>query len=363
MSLKKIDENKYLIDVRRGRKGKRYREVFHGSEKEAEIYERNVKKELGIQKVFERLTTGALYAEYIDYVKVHRGKKTYDLKKITFETPGRLLDTFGNMFIDAIPYFMFTKYKERRLEEIKISKVANKGGLRMINVELLALQGLATWAATPKEKGGPGYLDPGFTLKIEKLPYRRPLPDPPEKKETLLMISKMEPFWLALYLLIYHCGLRKDEAVHLCLFDLHLPDNGGPGYVKVRGKGGKERFTPISRLLGSVLEKHVEKIREANPAEKNPLLFPSPKTGGILVDIKKAIDRAKTKAGINKRITPHLLRHAFATHTLEEIGDLRTVQELLGHSDIGTTQIYTHVAKKIKQRAISQVFDKDELPK
>lgn len=98
---------------------------------------------------------------------------------------------------------MVTKYKERYLEENKVSRVANKGGSRMINVELLFLQGLCTRVVTPKDEGGPGYLSAGFSLNIEKLNYKRPPRDLPSKQETLLVISKMEPFWLVLYFLIY----------------------------------------------------------------------------------------------------------------------------------------------------------------
>ena len=85
---------------------------------------------------------------------------------------------------------------------------------------------------------------------------------------------------------------------------------------------------------------------------KGPLLFPSRKTGKPLTDIRKPIQTAMKHAGITDKITPHMFRHSFATHLLEADQDLRTIQELLGHAAIGTTQIYTHVAMDRRQAAV-----------
>jgi integrase/recombinase XerD len=124
------------------------------------------------------------------------------------------------------------------------------------------------------------------------------------------------------------------------------------GVVRVMGKGGKERLVPLGETALDWLERY---LREARPqlliAGQGDELFPSPRGGAISRQaFWYAIKRYAAIAGISKPISPHTLRHAFATHLLNHGADLRVVQLLLGHSDISTTQIYTHVAKeRLKQ--------------
>jgi integrase/recombinase XerD len=148
--------------------------------------------------------------------------------------------------------------------------------------------------------------------------------------------------------LLYATGLRVSELVNLKLGQI----NREQGVVRVLGKGGKERLVPLGESALDWLDRY---LREARPrlrvAGSGDALFPSPRSGAISRQaFWYAIKRYATIAGISKPISPHSLRHAFATHLLNHGADLRVVQLLLGHSDISTTQIYTHVAReRLKQ--------------
>jgi len=147
---------------------------------------------------------------------------------------------------------------------------------------------------------------------------------------------------------IYATGLRVSELVSLKLGQINYQQ----GVVRIMGKGGKERLVPLGESALDWLQRY---LREARPqllaAGHGDTLFPSPRGGALSRQaFWYAIKRYAAIAGISKSISPHTLRHAFATHLLNHGADLRVVQLLLGHSDISTTQIYTHVAKeRLKQ--------------
>lgn len=148
--------------------------------------------------------------------------------------------------------------------------------------------------------------------------------------------------------LIYATGLRVSELVNLKLGQINYQQ----GVVRVMGKGSKERLVPLGESALDWLQRY---LRDARPqllaTGHGDALFPSPRGGSLSRQaFWYAIKRYATVAGISKSISPHSLRHAFATHLLNHGADLRVVQLLLGHSDISTTQIYTHVAKeRLKQ--------------
>ena len=145
--------------------------------------------------------------------------------------------------------------------------------------------------------------------------------------------------------LAYASGLRISELTALPLAALARD----PAYLIVKGKGGKERLAPLNDAARAAVKAYLEVRRGFLPKgdAANPWLFPSRSKAGRLTPRRFAqlLDEAAADAGIDPaRVSPHVLRHAFATHLLEGGADLRVVQKLLGHADIATTQIYTHVA-------------------
>lgn len=145
--------------------------------------------------------------------------------------------------------------------------------------------------------------------------------------------------------LAYASGLRISELTALPLAALARD----PAYLIVKGKGGKERLAPLNDAARAAVKAYLEVRPRFLPKgdKANPWLFPSRGKAGRLTPRRFAqvLDEAAADAGIDpERVSPHVLRHAFATHLLEGGADLRVVQKLLGHADIGTTQIYTHVA-------------------
>ncbi|WP_420843288.1 site-specific tyrosine recombinase XerD [Levilactobacillus senmaizukei] len=148
----------------------------------------------------------------------------------------------------------------------------------------------------------------------------------------------------ALLEVLYATGLRVSELVHLKLADLHLE----MGLIQTLGKGDKERIIPIGDVAGDWINRYLQQVRPQLLKQRtSPYLFLNAHGSGLSRQaIWQKIKQYVRVAGIKKDVTPHTLRHSFATHILENGADLRVVQELLGHADITTTQIYTHISKQ-----------------
>ena len=149
--------------------------------------------------------------------------------------------------------------------------------------------------------------------------------------------------------LFYSCGLRVSELINLKISDLYFDDE----VIRVLGKGSKQRIIPIGSSAVEWITEYLKKVRpslEKKLKSENIIFLNKRGTKLSRMGIWKIVDRYVKEAGIEKEFHPHTFRHSFATHLLEGGADLRAVQEMLGHADISTTQIYTHIDKDfIKQ--------------
>ncbi|KVX01370.1 site-specific tyrosine recombinase XerD [Shewanella frigidimarina] len=198
--------------------------------------------------------------------------------------------------------------------------------------------------------------DPTALLKSPKLV--RQLPDTLSEAQIDNLLSEpnidepIEHRDKAMLELLYATGLRVTELVSLTMEQISLRQ----GLVRVMGKGGKERLVPLGELAITAVEQYIKFARaELLSMKQSDVLFPSRR--GQMMTRQTFWHRIKlyaARAGIQCHLSPHTLRHAFATHLLNHGADLRVVQLLLGHSDLSTTQIYTHVAKVRLQQLHSQ---------
>lgn len=144
--------------------------------------------------------------------------------------------------------------------------------------------------------------------------------------------------------ILYACGLRVSEAADLTLGSINFDEN----VIRAYGKGARERIVPIGRTAVNFLKKYLAEVRPVllKDTSENALFLSHRGKKLDRVRIWSVVKEAASLAGIQKNIHPHTLRHSFASHLLENGADLRVIQEMLGHADITTTQIYTHVDKR-----------------
>lgn len=172
----------------------------------------------------------------------------------------------------------------------------------------------------------------------------RPLPDTLTVEEIDRLIGSIDPATKkglrdrAILELLYSCGLRVTELCDLKIGDLFF----GEGYIRVTGKGDKQRLVPVSDIARDRIQLYLETRHSARSGD-DTLFLNNRGTRLTRVMIFTIIRQAATRAGIDKHISPHTFRHSFATHLLEGGANIRQVQELLGHENILTTEIYTHL--------------------
>jgi len=189
-------------------------------------------------------------------------------------------------------------------------------------------------------------LDNDVTQNIKRPRRERKIPSVLTKEEVRAIFNSAPTKKSKLIIwMIYACGFRVSEMINLKILDINFDEK--IGYVR-QAKGNKDRMFNIPEFLMKKLKKQSEQQQEKG----EEYLFTGPK--GRLSDrnIQKIVRATAKKSGIKKKVSPHTLRHSFATHLLENGTDIRKIQELLGHADLSTTQIYTHVSteelKKIK---------------
>lgn len=210
---------------------------------------------------------------------------------------------------------------------------------------LSSLRGFYNWAQEEK------YITQNPILLFENPRQNRTIPVVLSEKEVqriLDVIPMNEQFSTrdkAIIELLYACGLRVSEACELKLSLLRIKD----GYIIVTGKGNKQRLVPIHKEAIKYLELYLEHERPNTKPKTNDsdTVFLSNRGGSLTrQSIFMKLKRFAALAGIKKNISPHTMRHSFATHLIERGADLRVVQQLLGHESITTTEIYTHISAK-----------------
>jgi integrase/recombinase XerD len=276
--------------------------------------------------------------QFLDYLLLERGlaKNTLssyarDLNKFASFLGKRRIQSFENVKKSDITDFMLFQ-RDRGLSPNSIARglAAMKVFFRFLAREGFLKNDIASVIETPKLwKHLPESLSPG---EVDKLLAA------PELRDWMGIRDK------ACLELMYATGFRVSELVNLNVQDVNLD----LGVIKCVGKGSKERIVPLGKKAKAAVKRYIDKAR--------PRLIKSNTKGGLFLSrlgrkmsrqmLWKIIKRYARKARVSKDIKPHTLRHSFATHLLERGADLRIVQELLGHSNISTTQIYTHINKE-----------------
>lgn len=204
-------------------------------------------------------------------------------------------------------------------------------------------------------------VNPMITLESPKKPQRLPKSMNIDQVEQLIQSPDIQsPVGLrdrAILEVLYATGLRVSELIHLRMDQLHLD----LGFIQTVGKGNKERLVPLGDEAIYWLRLYIETIRPTfirNNRQGNEIEVFLTQRGKSFTrqGIWKNLKKYTQQIGMDENISPHMLRHSFATHLLENGADLRMVQELLGHSDISTTQIYTHVSKYRLQEVYRKNF-------
>ena len=282
-------------------------------------------------------TTLSLHVgDFINFASVEKGlaKNSLiayetDLKKYVAFLTDQKINDLSKVNRTHINQFLFHE-KERKQEPSSIART-------LVAVKLLHRFLL-------KE----GYLKEDITSVLDSPKLWKHLPTflTQKEMETILNIPNLRtPIGIrdrAILELLYATGVRVSELVNLKLTDLNLDS----GFLKCLGKGGKERIVPLGRRAKESIERYLNKVRLS--ITKSEYLFLGSKKAKERLSrqaVWQLIKAYALKARIKKKITPHTFRHSFATHLLEGGADLRIVQELLGHTDISTTQIYTHVSR------------------
>ena len=268
-----------------------------------------------------------IIGEYLEYLELEKGlaQNTLDAYRRDLSEFAKNIDNIDSVNRMTINGFIRTLREKKLAPTSVIRKIAS-------------IRGFFKWAYS----SGIIKQNPASTLEQPKVPQRLPKVITIKEVEELLH-ENLTPLEHVIMELLYSCGLRVSELVNLKLTDIDLASK----YVRCFGKGSKERIIPMGEIAKQVIKEYLPErdllLKKYNLSTKRLFVLPN----GRLInrqDVYNLIhERGKL---IHKNISPHTLRHSFATHLLENGADLRVVQELLGHSDVSTTQLYTHISKK-----------------
>jgi integrase/recombinase XerD len=276
-----------------------------------------------------------LVEKFLNYLSVERGLSQNtlsaygsDLKKyIAFLRKSRIRTLAKTTKHEIITYLLELKNKGLAPTSVARSLVSLKVFYRFLAQE--------------------NYLAADPTLNLESPKVWSKLPETLSSQEVETLLAKPDPANLlglrdkAALELLYATGVRVSELINLKIADVNLE----VGYVRCLGKGKKERIVPLGSFAQESLKNYLDKGRKTLLKGKDTQEIFVNRSGRTMTrqGFWKILKKYAKSVGLEKKITPHVLRHSFATHLLERGADLRSVQEMLGHSNISTTQIYTHV--------------------
>ncbi len=280
----------------------------------------------------------ALLTRYLNHLLIERG-----VAQNTLEAYGR----------DLRRYFQFLQQKDiTDLQEVKpeviieyLVQIKGEGlSANSMNRALAALRGLYKFLIQEKIIGQ----SPLVNIELAKVWMRLPDTISKEEMNTILIQPGNETATAmrdtAMLELLYATGIRVSELINLTMNSI----NWQVGFLVVMGKGSKERIVPIGKTAYDCARLYVDKARPQFMQKKiTDVLFLN-RFGAKFTrqGLWKIVARYAQKAGLQKKVHPHTFRHSFASHLLEGGADLRTVQVMLGHADISTTQIYTHITRE-----------------
>ena len=276
-------------------------------------------------------------SEYKQYLIVEKG-----LSKNTIYSYLRDLIAFSN--------FIGEEYEINQIENINkehihlyLKELSKTNCTNSISRKLVSLRMLYIFLV--KENIVKENLMSSFTLpkRDKKLPIVLSQEEMIEILDGIIVCDAISSRNRCMVELLYATGMRISELLNLTLKDLNIK----MGFIKVIGKGNKERMIPIGSYVGEILEQYINDYRAEFNIKNDSLLFFN-KHGQRLSreEFYSILQTIVNSTSITKKVSPHTFRHTFATHLLENGADLRSIQELLGHSDISTTTIYTHISNQ-----------------
>lgn len=270
-----------------------------------------------------------ILSEYLDFLEIEKGlsQNTIDAYRCDL---GDFFDYYSEVELDKIQRTQINTYV-RNLHERDYSPTS-------ITRKIASLRGFFKWVCANEISPA----DPTLTLEQPKVPQRLPKVMTMQEINEILNqdLTKIQRVMLEL---LYGCGLRVSELVNLKINNYDLKGK----FLECTGKGSKDRIVPMGNKACEAIRDYLNErdflIKKFNLATKQLLINDKGKNV-TRQEVYTFIHEQGKK--IHKAISPHTLRHSFATHLLENGADLRVVQELLGHSDVSTTQLYTHISKK-----------------
>lgn len=271
-----------------------------------------------------------LIAQFLDWLSVEKG-----LSKNTFLSYGYDLEQYREFVEDDLGIDI-SEISRADVQEHLFSMKARGLSSRSLARHLAAIKQFHRYLRREN------LLKTDCTSNLDKFKMFKKLPEAMTRSEVEKLLAQPDPDDprgardAAMLEVMYSAGLRISELIGLRREDLLLDI----GFIKCRGKGGKERLIPIGEVAAEKLLKYLASLPEPNPQALFVTRMGRPFTRQ---GCWKMIHGHIRSAGIGKRVTPHTLRHSFATHLLSGGANLRSIQEMLGHADIATTQVYTHV--------------------